>query len=122
MDIKSAFLASDLDKIIYMEQPEGFVIIIDGDEELVCRLLRSLYSLKQSPHMWNKKIHCFLIDNGFIQLNSDHCMYINKATGIVIAIWVNDIMIFAKNITAISDIKIKLNKEFKEMKKSSTAP
>ena len=62
MDIKSAFLAGDLNEIIYMVQSEGF--IVEGG--LICKLLKSLYGLKQSPHTWNKKIHHFLTSIGFL--------------------------------------------------------
>ena len=47
MDVKTAFLNGDLDKEIYMEQPEGF--IVPGQEKKVCRLVKSLYGLKQAP-------------------------------------------------------------------------
>ena len=56
MDVKSAFLARVLDEVIYMAQPEGF--IVKGG--LICKLLKSLYGLKQLPQQWNKKIHHFL--------------------------------------------------------------
>ena len=36
MDVKTAFLHGDLDKEIYMEQPEGFVL--KGKEDYVCKL------------------------------------------------------------------------------------
>ena len=41
MDVKTAFLNGDLNKEIYMEQPEGFSTL--GQERNVCRLLKSLY-------------------------------------------------------------------------------
>ena len=44
MDVKTAFPHGDLDKEIYMEQPEGF--IIKGKEDYVCKLKKSLYGLK----------------------------------------------------------------------------
>ena len=44
IDIKMAFLYSDLEQEMYMTQPEGF--IEKGKEELVCRLNKSLYGLK----------------------------------------------------------------------------
>ena len=47
MDIKTAFLNSDLEEEIYMEQPEGCVIL--GQEHKICKLIKSLYGLKQAP-------------------------------------------------------------------------
>ena len=44
MDVKIAFLHGDLDKEIYMEQPERFTI--KGKEDYVCKLKKSLYGLK----------------------------------------------------------------------------
>ena len=46
MDVKLAYLHRVLDEEIYMEQPEGFIAI--REENKVCRLVRSLYGLKQA--------------------------------------------------------------------------
>jgi hypothetical protein len=114
MDVVTAFLAGDLEEEIYMEQPEGFEVETK-EEDLVCRLRKSLYGLKQAPRVWNLKIRNFLKSIGFEQLYSDPCVYINKMTGIIIAMWVDDLIIFGKNITSIEDLKAQLNEEY-EMK------
>ncbi|XP_022151008.1 uncharacterized protein LOC111019029 [Momordica charantia] len=58
MDVKTAFLHGDLDKEIYMEQPEGFE---EKDKEnLMCKLNKSLYGLKQAPRTWYKKFENIL--------------------------------------------------------------
>jgi ABC-type Na+ transport system ATPase subunit NatA len=47
IDVKTAFLNGELDKEIYIDQPDGFVV--KGKEQKVCKLIKSLYSLKQAP-------------------------------------------------------------------------
>ena len=47
IDVTTAFLNGKLEEEVYMKQPQGF--ILEGQEELVCRLNKSIYGLKQSP-------------------------------------------------------------------------
>jgi hypothetical protein len=61
MDVKGAYLNGDLKEEIYMNQPEGFD---DGTSHL-CRLLKTLYGLKQSSREWNHKLDSKLTEMGF---------------------------------------------------------
>lgn len=45
-DVRTAYLYGDIDEEIYMRQPPGYEVC--GKEEVVCRLRRSIYGLKQS--------------------------------------------------------------------------
>jgi len=45
MNVKTIFLNEDLEEEVYMKQPEGFSS--SDDENLVCTLKKSIYSLKQ---------------------------------------------------------------------------
>lgn len=47
LDMKTTFVHGDLKEDIYMHQPEGF--IVQGKDNLVCKLTKSLYGLKQAP-------------------------------------------------------------------------
>ena len=73
MDVKTAFLNEDLDEEIYMEQPEGF--ISKGNENKVCRLMKSLYGLKQAPKQWHEKFDSVMVKNGFRINECDKCVY-----------------------------------------------
>ena len=53
LDVKTTFLHSDLEEKIYMTQPDGFKVA--GKENWVCKLIKSLYGLKQSPRQWYKR-------------------------------------------------------------------
>src|SRR5947207_7895230 len=114
MDIVTAFLAGELEEEIFMEQPEGFEVG-NKEDDLICRLRRSLYGLKQAPHVWNQRIRLFLKSIEFDQTYSDPYVYINKETDIIIAMWVDDLIIFGKNMANINDLKAQLNEEY-EMK------
>ena len=78
MDVKTTFLHGDLDKEIYMQQPEGFVV--PGKEHIVCNLTRSLYGLKQAPRQWYKKFDSFMANSGFYKAEKDPCCYFKKYT------------------------------------------
>jgi len=112
--IMTAFLAGELEEEICMEQPEGFEVG-NREDDLVCRLRKSLYGLKQAPRIWNQWIRYFLKSIGFVQLYSDPCVYINEAMNVIIAMWVDDLIIFGKDIASILDLKAQLNAEY-EMK------
>ena len=46
MDVKTAFLKSTVDELVYVKQPQGFEKIGADGEELVMKLNNSLYGLK----------------------------------------------------------------------------
>src|SRR5271154_4750077 len=114
MNVITAYLLEKLKEEIYMIQSEGFVQT-GMKKGLVCRLLRSLYGLKQAARVWNLKIHAFLIKIGFIRSNADPCLYIDIKRHLYIIIWVNDLLIAEKNARDIVHVKQQLSKEF-EMK------
>ena len=74
MDVVSAFLNGKLDEEIYMEQPDGYVVA--GKENLVCKLKKSLYGLKQSPWCWYSAFKDYLESMGFKQSEADPCVYV----------------------------------------------
>ena len=74
--MKTVFLHGDLEKQIYMEQPDRF--IIKGKEHLVCRLKKSLYGLKQALRQWYKKFDSFIVEHGYDRTAFDHCVFVKK--------------------------------------------
>ena len=92
LDVKTAYLYGELDEEIYMEQPEGYVK--KGQGEKVCRLLKSLYGLKQSALQWNKELHKSLLTLGFTRTCSDAGVYykFEKADIVIVIIYVDDVV------------------------------
>ena len=72
MDVVSAFLNGELTEEIYMKQPPGYMQ--SGNKELVCKLRKSIYGLKQSPRCWNEKLHDHLKSSGFKETEADPCV------------------------------------------------
>lgn len=50
MDVKNAFLHGELNREIYMDQPQGIVNRVNPD--YVFKLKKVLYGLKQAPRAW----------------------------------------------------------------------
>jgi len=53
MDVISAYVQGELHNKIYMEQPE--MLIQNKQKDKVCKLLKSLYGLKQSGREWYRR-------------------------------------------------------------------
>ena len=53
MDVKTAFLNGDIDMELYIHQPQGYEQRNDKGNELVCKLHKGLYGLKQAVCLWN---------------------------------------------------------------------
>jgi hypothetical protein len=73
MDIKTVFLNGEIEEEVYIEQPEGFVI--HDEKSHVCRLKKTLYGLKQTPHAWYEKMDRFLMSLGFSKSVVDPNLY-----------------------------------------------
>lgn len=104
-DVKSSYLHGDLKETIYMEQPEGFEQ--KGKENLVCRLRKLIYGLKQSGRCWNDHLNKCLEDIGFVRNKTDPCVYQMKTEECtaIILVYVDDMLVLTKDETARNKIK-----------------
>ena len=109
MDVKGAYLNGNLEEEVYMKQPEGY----DDGTEKVCRLIKTLYGLKQAGREWNKKLNASLMGQGFRRLDADPCAYIRETDDHIeiITVWVDDLLVFADR----SDVMDKLKKEIQTL-------
>ena len=116
MDVTIAFLHGSLEEDLYMEQPKGFEA--KGKIDLVCKLKKSLYGLKQSPRCWNKRFDDFINKIGFMRSLYDPCVYYKKLTDgslIYLLLYVDDMLLAGKSLTKLNEIREQLKNEF-EMK------
>ena len=128
MDVKLAYLHGVLDEEIYMEQPEGF--IAQGEEDKVCRLMHSLYGLKQAGQVWNRTFaHTIKKKLCFDTIHSDVGVYVlhhhhkggDSETDVILILYVDDLLLLGEDLSKINDIKHQLGKLY-QMKDLRPAP
>ncbi|KAL2247810.1 UNVERIFIED_CONTAM: Retrovirus-related Pol polyprotein from transposon RE1 [Sesamum indicum] len=103
LDVNNAFLHGSLDETIYMTPPEGY----GATKEMVCRLKKSLYGLKQASRQWNSEFTEKIKGLGFKQSKYDYCLFTNGTNNYFIAllIYVDDILIAVATKGLIEEVK-----------------
>jgi hypothetical protein len=98
-----------------MKQPEGYVNKENENTNLVCKLKRSLYGLKQAARCWNSAIDSFLKSDSYKQVGTDPCLYIKsvkqpngKINFVILSIHVDDILLFSNNVDMLNEEKLSL--------------
>lgn len=109
MDAVTAFLQGDIDEEIYIEQPEGF----RDNTNRVCKLNKALYGLKQAGRQWNIKLDRTLKGYGLKSCYMDPCLYYDENMDLIIAIYVDDLLIFYRDEKILLKIKTSLSNDFK---------
>ena len=114
-DIETAFLWANIedDTPIYMEQPEGYVS--DEYPDYVCKLLKSIYGLKQSAHLFTKLLAKQLKKRRFRQLKTDPSVFVlsdDDGTCAIVACYIDDLLILGRNMNIIDQIKSDLKLDF----------
>ncbi|GKC10875.1 zinc finger, CCHC-type containing protein [Tanacetum coccineum] len=113
MDVKIAFLNGDLEEEVYMKQPKGFVTL--GNEHKVCKLVKSLYRLKQAPKQWHQKFDEVVLSSGLLLNQSDKCVYSkfdDSGKGVIICLYVDDMLIFGIDQNQVDKTKKFLSSKF----------
>ncbi|CAI7804575.1 unnamed protein product [Closterium sp. NIES-54] len=100
IDVSIAFLYALIDILILVEQPHGYVT----DSSKVYSLNKSLYGIKQAPHLWHQHLHERLVRIGVRQLPHDHGMYRLDcaAAFVLIVVYVDDLLYIGSSLEIIS--------------------
>lgn len=111
LDVNHAFLHGELQEEVYMRMPPG---IDNTNPSKVCKLLKSLYGLKQASRKWYERLSNLLTDLGFQQAHADHSLftYITPSSYTVLLIYVDDIVLAGDSVTEINKVKKILDSTF----------
>lgn len=112
MDVNNAFIHGELHETVYMKVPQGVFSPKPGQ---VCKLLKSLYGLKQASRQWFEKLTTFLYAQGFVQATSDHTLFIKStATSFTaLLVYVDDIILACTSLSEFDELKLALDQTFR---------
>ena len=112
MDVATAFLNADIDADIYVEQPPGY----EDNTGLVCKLNKSLYGIRQAPHLWSKTLAAAIKDLGFRASTADDCVFVmddSKYGKAYLAVYVDDLVLASKSRQLMDNVQDQLCSRFK---------
>lgn len=109
MDVKTAFLHGKIEETIYVKMPTGY-----AQDGKVCRFNKGLYGLKHAPRMWYETLQAFLESQGFSRMEADHSVFVTQEgiRGLVVIVYVDDLLIVGKDRRAIQGLKNALHQKF----------
>ena len=103
LDINNVFLHGDLHEDVYMKVPDDLIY----PSNVVYKLKKSLYGLKQSSRQWFSKLSHALQQQGFLSSKNDYSLFLKKTvtTITIVAIYVDDIILTGNDSLEISNLK-----------------
>jgi len=113
LDFVTAYLNGLIDKDLYIHPPKGLENVPPNH---ILKLVKSLYGLKQAGHIWNNTLSTHLVNNlNYRRLVSDESIFIQQHNNItiVIAVYVDDLLIFGNDLPSIQQLKLDLASKFK---------
>ncbi|XP_072089086.1 uncharacterized mitochondrial protein AtMg00810-like [Arachis hypogaea] len=110
-DFDNAFLNGTLNETVYIMQPPGYST---KGEQLVCKLNKAIYGLKQALRAWYKKLSTTLRQFGFKETRSDVSLFVRffDSNVIYLLVYVDDIIVTDNNAAELDKLIYQLNNIF----------
>ena len=112
MDVKYAFLNGYLEKEIFVEHLEGF--IVQGQEEKVYLLKKTLYGLKQASRTWYSMIDAYLLNLSCTKSLIEFALYLRKVNDelLMVSLYIDDLLLTRSNMKQIDTFKREMKNDF----------
>jgi hypothetical protein len=112
LDVKNVFLHGTLPETVFCCQPMGFTDPAHPD--LVYRLCKSFYGLKQTPRAWYSRFATYLTTLGFIEAKSDTSLFIFRhgSDTVYLLLYIDDIILTASSTELLCRTISALQQEF----------
>ncbi|CAI7891165.1 unnamed protein product, partial [Closterium sp. NIES-54] len=111
LDVKNVFLHGMLDRDLYVEQPSYYE---DGTPR-VCKLVKSLYGLKQSPMIWYEALDGVVLGAGWKKRRVDEALYFKSdAEGEMcwLLVYVDDLLAASRSQSMLGELRDLLQSAF----------
>jgi hypothetical protein len=114
-DMIAAFLQAPLSEQIYLRAPPGYTKASSDGEEMVLRLSKAIYGLKQSSNAFWQALSEHLISKGYTSALGDPCLFrkvLPDGRVILVCCYVDDITIGVSDVSLVSSFMSELRERF----------
>ncbi|CAM8962427.1 unnamed protein product [Rhodiola kirilowii] len=114
LDVDNAFLHGTLDEEVYMKLPPGFYRQEKAAGK-VCKLIKSIYGLKQASRQWFAKFSASLVEFGFTPSLNDYSLFTitRGSVFLILLVYVDDVLLTGNSESLILEVKQFIHQKFR---------